>query len=163
MGEGMGGTMTGLEAATLGIAILGAGLGVINTLQSLSRDRVKLRVTPKLALSLYPGAADTITSVCIEVLNRSTFPVTISEVGFTLHGTDKQFKLPQPLLLDGGHFPRRLEPRSSFTVYFGPGAENHPAFASVKSAYAKTDCGEMATGDSPALRSLVEERRAIKS
>lgn len=155
--------MTGLEIATLGVAILGAGLGIINTLQSIDRDRVKLRVTPKTAFSFFPGAVETTTSLCIEVLNRSTFPVTISEVGLTLHGTDKQFKLFQPILHDGGPFPRRLEPRSSFTAYFEPGAENHPAFASVKSAYAKTDCGETATGDSPALRSLVEERRAAKS
>ena len=152
--------MTGLEVATLGIALLGAGLGIINTWQSIDRDRVKLRVTPKMSHSFFPGVDDTFPRLCIEVLNLSAFPVTVSEVGLTLHGTDKQFKLFVPIIHDGGPFPRRLEPRSSFTAYFESGAENHPAFTSVKSAYAKTDCGEMATGDSPALRSLVEERRS---
>jgi hypothetical protein len=154
--------MTGLEASTLGLAILGAGLGIINTWQSLSRDRVKLRVVPKMAYSFFPGVEST-TSLCIEVINRSAFPVTVSEVGLTLRETGKQLKLIPPKILDGGPYPRRLEPRSSFTAHFEPGAEKHPAFASVTSAYAKTDCGEMETGDSPALRSLVEESRARKS
>jgi len=95
--------MTTLESVTLITAItgavggaIGAVLGIFNTWSQWSRNRVRLRVVPKIAfhaedrgiycdhmplederyLFNYPAR------LCIEVKNLSSFPVTISDVGF---------------------------------------------------------------------------------
>jgi hypothetical protein len=111
-------TMTTTELITLPLAVVGAVLGVINTWRSLDRDRIKLRIVPKVA---YPvGMTDTRPRLCIEVINLSSFPVTVAEVGFLLRGSDKKLVLIQPIFADGGSFPRRLEGRSGFGLNRGP-------------------------------------------
>lgn len=137
--------MTTTELITLPIAVVGAVLGIVNTWRGLDRDRLKLRVIPKIALPA--GGLDRRQRLCIEVINLSTFPVTINEVGFHLKGTTSRWALVSPTLLDGGKFPRRLEPRSAFTAYFDPGPESDPGFPLIaKAAYASTDCQETKTG-----------------
>jgi hypothetical protein len=150
-------SMTTTELVTLPLAVLGAVLGVINTWRGLDRDRVKLRVVPKIALAATPGL-DPRPRLCIEVTNLSTFAVTISEVGFLQRGTDHRMALVQPILPDGGPFPRRLEARSGFTAYFAPGAEAREGFANVTKAYARTECGEWRHGKSKALSAFVKAR-----
>jgi hypothetical protein len=147
--------MTTTELITLPLAVLGAVLGVINTWRSLDRDRVKLRVVPKIAYMVTP-ASPTPPQLCIEVINLSAFPVTVTEVGFLARGSEKRMALVQPILLDGEPFPRRLEPRSGFTAYFAPGAENRPDFGKVRKAYARTECGEWRHGKSKALSAWIE-------
>ena len=96
--------MTTLEAVTLTTAITGAAcgvvgavLGIINTWSLASRNRLRLRVRPYFAVvqrmrnGNYVGIArhfgepfpdDVAPHLCVEVVNLSSFPVTISEVGF---------------------------------------------------------------------------------
>jgi hypothetical protein len=62
---------------TLGAALLGAGLGIMNTWNSLSQRRVRLRVTPSHAIVVPFG----IDMFSIEVVNLSSFSVTVKEVG----------------------------------------------------------------------------------
>ncbi|MBI1802942.1 MAG: hypothetical protein HY033_11260 [Ignavibacteriae bacterium] len=142
---------------TLAIAVLGAVLGVINTWNAIERDKVKLRVVPKLAVPI--GLPDNRTRLCIEVTNLSAFAVTISDVGLLFKGTKNRGTLVQPMLFDGGSFPRRLDARSSFTVYFSPEATQEDNFLTTRCAYAKTDCGVQATGTSGALKQMVHEAR----
>jgi hypothetical protein len=151
--------MTTTELITLPLAVLGAVLGVINTWRGLERDRVKLRVVPKIAYPATPGL-DPRPRLCIEVTNLSTFPVTISEVGFLQRGTDHRMALLQPILPDGGPFPRRLEARHGFTAYFAPGAEARDGFENVTKAYARTECGEWRHGKSKALSALMRGKVA---
>jgi hypothetical protein len=55
-------------------------------------------------------------------------------------------------LADHGPWPRRLEPRSSISVYGqAPGSVSG---ARIKCAYARTDCGVTKRGNSPALRQI---------
>src|ERR1041385_1896118 len=86
------------DTITLVIAVIGAVLGILNAYRDFSRDRVKLRVVPKVAFNV--GANNVITGdrptslmnqllrdgcparLCIEVINLSTFPITISAAGF---------------------------------------------------------------------------------
>jgi hypothetical protein len=142
--------MTVTEATTLCIAVLGAVLGVINTWHSLDKVRVKLVVRPRAAIPV--GAADPRMVFCIEVTNLSNFAVTVSEIGVFYHGTSRRGAIVSPMLVDGGGWPRRLEARSSVTLY----AQN-PALGSpyrISCAYATTECGVTVRGNSPALQQI---------
>jgi hypothetical protein len=138
-----------VETVTLSIAVLGAVLGVINTWHGLDKSRVKLKIRPAHAIPV--GITQELT-FCIEVTNISVFAVTVNDVGFFYRGTDLRASYIHPVLLDGGSWPRRLEPRSSVTVYGSP-PELRPG-QPIRCAYAKTECGVTKTGTSPALKQI---------
>jgi hypothetical protein len=143
-------TLSAIQAATLAIAVLGAVLGVINTWHNLDKARVKLRVRPAHAVPL--GETDPNLTFCVEVRNLSAFAVTISEVGVLFRGTMDRGAVLQPVTPDGGQWPRRLEPRTSVTVYsHSPTSRNGHK---LKCAYAKTQCGYTKTGTTPAFRQI---------
>jgi hypothetical protein len=143
-----------VEGVSLCLGVLGTVLGVINTLHALGRDKVRLRVVPKAAYPIgMPGSREP--RLCIEVTNMSWFPVTINEIGVLYHGSDARGSLAPPILMDGGSFPRRLESRSSFTAYAAPGALQDRGAPPIRCAFAKTDCGTIVEGDSPAFQKLV--------
>jgi hypothetical protein len=93
----------------------------------------------------------------IEVVNLSTFAVTVSEVGFSIDGRGinkgRRLAVPRPIIIDGKPWPRRLEARESVSAYFHPG-EVIGSGARIGSAYASTSCGEVEYGTSPALEQL---------
>ncbi len=105
------------DIVTIAMAGVGAVLGIINTLHQLNLNRVKLRVVPKSAVAYGGGMLHSRDEhlrgggPCIEIINLSAFPVTISEVGYTLAGTNLRAGMFNPVLLDGKPWPRRLEPR----------------------------------------------------
>jgi hypothetical protein len=128
----------------------------MNTWNNISQKRVRLRVRPSHAFSVPDGAL----KFCIEVLNLSAFAVTIVEVGFSLAGRGvgkgKRLAVTAPELPDGKPWPRRLEARESVSVYCSikPLAQNAK---NLRTAYARTACGERVHGDSPSLRQICEE------
>ena len=141
---------------TIGCAVLGAGLGIINTLTNLNQRRVKLRVNPKLAVRYESGGVFSHTTEllpnsapAVEVINLSAFPVTIAEAGFKLTGDDGRVIPTPPCVIDNKPWPRRLESRESVTVYFS-GNQSFPK--NLGRAYATTDCETTRYGDSPALK-----------
>ncbi len=142
--------MTIVEAVTMSIAVLGAVLGVINTWHNLDKMRVKLVVLPKHAIPV--GAADPNITFCIEITNLSSFAVTVAEAGVFFHGTKARGAIIQPIMADGGEWPRRLEPRTSVTVY----AQNPATEAKhrIRCAYATTECGVTRTATSRALKQI---------
>ncbi len=152
----MSSNFTVLGVITLSIAVVGAVLGIINTWKSIDRDRLKLKVIPKRAIPVGELMNPHIT-LCIEVINLSTFPVTINEIGVLFHKTDERGVIINPIIADGEKFPRRLEPRMSFTAYADPTAFLSEPNFKIKCAYAKTDCGNQITGNSPALKGLAKE------
>ncbi len=142
--------ITLVQAITLSIAILGAVLGLINTWHGLDKSRVKLKVRPAHAIPV--GGTNPTLTFCIEVTNLSSFAVTVYDVGVFYNGTDRRGSIVQPVLIDGGKWPRRLEPRSSVTVY-GQRPDS-PPHKRIKCAYARTECGVTKTGTSPALKQI---------
>ncbi len=142
---------------TLALAVLGAVLGVMNTWNAMSQRRLRLKVRPSHAVAIGTGA----NAFCIEVVNLSTFPVTIAEVGLLFGSSLFQGERPErmvvtsPIIIDGGSWPRRLEARQSVSVYFDPRTIGHP-HKPLGKAYALTACGELVSGDSPALAQLRE-------
>jgi hypothetical protein len=137
---------------TIICAVIGAVLGIINTYYAFVQRRVRLRVVPKVGCFVYPAGQFGPDIGCIEITNLSTFPVTVADVGFTIKGDPRKnprAQIIQPIIHDGGSWPRRLEARTSVTVYF----ELLPLRQhKIKKAYAMTDCGNVGFGESPASR-----------
>jgi len=145
--------ITLFQAVTMSVAAVGAVLGIINTWHGLDKTRVKLKVRP--AHVIHSGAISPSLNFCIEVTNLSAFAVTVFDVGVFYRGTDQRGSVVQPVTIDGGQWPRRLEPRSSVTVY-SQRPESKPG-EPIKCAYARTVCGVTKTGSSPALRQIARE------
>lgn len=142
-----------VQAITFAIAVLGAILGVMNTWRAMNDARVKLRVQPAHAIA--PGSQGV--NFSIQVTNLSRFPLTIREVGLTLDGrsirSGGRAAIPDPVILDGGPWPRRLDARDAVSVYFDVG-QLRGVQGRVGRAYARTACDEVAYGSSPALRQV---------
>jgi hypothetical protein len=146
-------SLTLKDLITFGLATVGAVLGVLNTWRAITRDQPKIKVIPKRAIPV--GGFDERVDFCIEAVNLGTFALTITELGVLHNGTSGRSTIVQPILLDKGPWPRRLEPRSSVTGYFSSeliDVSKH----SVRCAYAKTDCGLTFQGTTPALRQIAE-------
>jgi hypothetical protein len=139
------------DAGTLGIALVGAVLGIMNMWRSISHDRPKVKVTPKRAVPV--GGADPRIDFSIEAVNLGAVAVTVSEMGLFHHGTKARSSLIVPIIIDGGPWPRRLEPRTSVTVY-GKSDRIDASQHSIRCAYAMTDCGLTFKGTSNALKEM---------
>jgi hypothetical protein len=135
------------DTITLAIAVLGAGLGIINTWHSLRSARVRIRVIPKWALT-----ADW-TGLSIDVVNLSNFPVTITEVGFTLERglsrLPRRVPIPSSAVMQGPTLPVLLQPREALDIVFSC---EWVGSLQIHEAYALTASGEIARGRSGALR-----------
>jgi hypothetical protein len=142
--------MTWSAAITLSIAVLGAVLGLLNTWNGINDRRVRLRVVPKWSIS--PG----FNGLAIEVVNLSAFPITVSEIGFTIGRSrgplPRRAPIPPQKFVDQTRLPVRLERHQSFSGTFHvDGLEN----LDISKAYALTTSGVIAFGKSPALRQFV--------
>jgi hypothetical protein len=146
--------MSYVQAITLAIAVLGATLGLINTWHNIDKSRLKLRIVPKRAIPV--GSADPRLTFCIEITNLSAFAVSIEEAGVFYKRTKNRGAIICPVFADGGtSWPRRLEPRSSVTVYSQ--APSSRSGHRIKCAYARTQCGVTVRAASPALKQLADE------
>lgn len=138
---------------TLGIALLGAVLGVWNAWQA-GRDRAvrfKVRATQAIGLG---GPAPICLSV--EVTNLSSFPITIEEVGVTVgkpRGSLPRRAMIPPSNIVSGALPMRIEPRHSGTVVCWARELPNDGY---DHAYARTSGGEISFGTSPALVQWVQ-------
>ena len=146
-----------MAAITFAIALLGAILGVMNTWRSFDRDKIRVSVSPRWAFHSHPIEGSQ-TRLCIEVVNLSYLPITITQVAFE-HRNRKEIFAFLPVFMDGQTMPRRLEPRASFTVFMMPGVENHEGMAEVKHAFVKTACGLVFNGTNNALKSHIKNLR----
>ena len=126
-----------LQYITLAIALVGAFLGVLNTWRTFNNDRVRLRVK---AVTLFqPGMR--YGTLGIEVVNLSSFAVTVTHVGVNTSVGGRHLQIVNPQLMPGGQLPIRLEPRTGFTAITSPSAFQEPAFEHATCVYAKTACG----------------------
>ena len=167
--------MTITEGITLSVAVIGAVLGIVNIVRDLAKDRVRLRVIPKLAVQADDGSGrlgwitgicrnpfpDSATQrLCVEIVNLSTFPVTVKEVGFgRKEGPQGLRHVMTSMHGSGDQLPKRLESRQSMTVYDAYCLTLDPRLMTHAVAYAETDCGTRVYGTSPAFQSYVQELR----
>jgi hypothetical protein len=156
---------------TLAIAILGAALGILNSVRLWWRDRVRLKVIPKLYASIggaifrWPKHDEAFLKqhlkesprFCIEVQNPGANAVTVATVGFLRRRSTRILAINNPIIRNGGKYPRRLEPHSSFEVYtrYTP-VELKEEFGIPYCAFAETASGRKFRGTSPVLKDLAK-------
>lgn len=165
--------MTSIEAVIFTIATLGVGLGIVNLWYSRRSHRVRLRVIPKLAFDVesirYTASiwnknaarlheAGNTKRWMIDVINLSSFAVTIDEVGFSDGKLDGNFAMVNPEVSRNKRQPVRLRPHEKATFYSTDGMLLPPAVWSNPHAYAKTDCEECVYGSSPILAHVSNNR-----
>lgn len=171
--------MDWMTAVTLAIAVLGAVLGVINTVWALWRDRVRLRVAVVWAAERTPGVPEDGRIVCdyahglrdrpvgrlgIRVINVGVVPVTVSAVGTTCDGrvarrrgeTRSRVFLKSPDT-EVVHVGARLEARETVIVW---GLDGTPAEYAVRAGvtrvFVDTECGVTVYGTSGLLKRLAQ-------
>lgn len=146
------------DEITLSIAAFGAVVGFTGMVLGLynawaARDlrRVHVRVmlirTPRRNMKEHQPA--------FEVVNLSTFPVKVSEVGFTL-GWRHRRQVFDPITIE--QWPQRIEARDAVTVFF----DVDLLFAQdqrLTGVYAKLASGEIIMGHGPELEPI---RRRIR-
>jgi hypothetical protein len=144
--------ITAIIGAVCGIS--GAILGIINTCHQLNRNKLRLKVIPSQAIPL-GGIENSGINFGIEVINVSEFPITISDIGFLL--TDnRRATLSTVLCLEQPEkLPVRLQPRTAYKKYFSIDGIGLPK--NVRCAYVQTQCGELVTGTSRALKQKIKE------
>lgn len=141
---------------TFSLGVLGAGLGVLNYWRDSVKDKVRLKVIPKRVIA--SGGADPRINVGIEVINLSSFPLTIKETGFIMKGwSDNRLAIITPITANREVLPFRLDPRASLTTYAILKDEDA---ALVKTAYVTTACENEVRGNSPALKGYVKKVRS---
>lgn len=160
-----------------GTGIAGAVLGVVNTVDLLSKNRVKLSVTPKIGWVNSLGTF--ITSVrrptpesdpthgsppnrlAVEVVNLSSFEVTISTIGFGRIDGPISMTVPLPDLLDGKEWPVRLRSREAATAVVnppvGPLTGEKASGLAERVVFVETDCGFVRYGTSEAYCWFIDE------
>ncbi|OOG47019.1 hypothetical protein [Rhodanobacter sp. C01] len=124
------------QGVTLGIAVVGATLGVFNAYWMIRKDVVRLRVLSRVMI-ISTGQV----TVCIEVINTGYIPVTITEVGYTSGRFAKQKTVITNDFLRRTQLPYRLEPRAGMTVTVEPSALDNPVMHHLAYCHAKTACG----------------------
>lgn len=162
-----------IKDIVIGIAAFsGMGMSFYNLWREKQKEKVKLKVIPKSVIS--HGFSSTGKEVlvntknafkgessgnrfAIEIINLSKFDVTIDELGFTFVGSKERYIISGPIFGDQGEWPRKLEPRESFTAYcLLSELMNKPKGFKISSAYSGTSCDEFIEGTSDALKGLVE-------
>ena len=146
--------MTTLELVTLAIAVGGLLLGVRAAWRDYRRDKLLVRIVPKVAYPVGP-MPDVRPRFAFEIINDSVFPITVDSVGFLLKGTKMRAALTPPLVIDGGAWPRRLESLSSVTVYSAPPEELDVDLSKIRCAYVATPNGQVFRGNSSALKRVI--------
>lgn len=147
-------TVTAIFGAVCGFAAL--ILSAIDTWHQLRRDQVRLKVIPQHVIPV-GGLRDAHVNFGIDAINLSDFPVFLVDVGFQLadrrRGTLSTLNRMEP----SGELPTKLDPHMSYSVCFWLDA-NTVELGAAKCAYARTQCGVEAKGNSPALRQVVHQR-----
>jgi hypothetical protein len=161
-----------MNVAVVSLCIGGAGLalGIWNAVHAFRKDRVRLRVKPKLywvtqrgvitGEGVIPSGFDlSAARICIEVANVSNFPVTVDMVGFLLKNTNNRIVISDGHTTEDERLPMRIESRDSVTIIWkdppGPLPLDH-----IKCAFATTHCDTTGRGITRAFKDYVKHQRA---
>lgn len=146
---------------TLLIAVAGLILGIRSEWRAHRRDKVSLRIIPKIALPVGP-MPDPRPCMAFEIINDGFLPATVTEVGFLYRGTKARGVTTVPILSGGEKWPLRLEPHSSTIVYTDPRELENPDLRRLKCAYVTTASDLTFRGSSPALRHVAKHGQVPK-
>jgi hypothetical protein len=139
----------------MGIAMLGAGLGILNYYRSVVKDRVnlKLNVSHYIIPRIAGGTAN---GLNVEVINLGFIPVTISNAYIELK--DKKIYTDLSTLY-GQNLPARIESRESMSIRFAPELNDDLRILEARSVLVKTACGIELRDSGKLFKNWVERRR----
>ena len=151
-------------------AALGASLGLFNSWQNWRHHRVRIRVTPITVTVKRTVARDShggeitqpFLSPGVAIVNLSSFPVTLEEVGYELKAGEtyrlsridapaRWSTMGSPILEE---LPKRLEARSSIRLSWWDEDEQSLKGKRINRAYARTACGTLSHGRNRTLRKM---------
>ena len=122
------------------IAFFGALFGLFAHLREVRRDRVRLRLSVGKGVKVVSGMGVTENFLTIEVVNLSSFPVTIANMGFS---DGEACMYPPSERIEA---PFRLPPREAKTIYYPRSCiADETRVRRMKCAFAKTECGKRVT------------------
>lgn len=144
------------DYVNFGIAVFGAGLGIWNAWHAWQDKRVRLRVIPQaswmagrgmLSLSTADSLSRHMTArglpnMTIEVVNLSSFPVVISEIGLRESDLLPRSPFYGSYCKKEHELPARLEARASATWTAPPNYSRY-TFTDKTCVYAETACGNL--------------------
>ena len=157
--------------------LIGASLGIFNTFQQWRKDKVRLRLVPKIyrnvdgAGRLCSARIPTETQItwngfCFEIVNLSVFSITINEIGIVWTEKDSRVVFDKPEINNNGSLPKKLEARESLICYI-PSKSPYTIFTEglpfAKCFYATTSCGVTVTGNSAVSQFLIKIGKKYKS
>jgi len=149
------GTAMAIDPVSVTIGAVATLVAVLTFRNTINRQQVLLQVTPAPGWTTPQGDP----CVCVEVVNHSSFAVTISEIGLNRDDSRRYSILDRPLT-NGRPLPQRLESRESITAFF-PASEIDLSVVSV--GFTKTSCGKVQVGDSPGWKQLRHSSAKEKS
>jgi hypothetical protein len=140
------------DGVTLAVAIVGAALGIFNTVRGVFRDRPRLRVCAKRFVhSLgYDG-------LCVEVVNCGAVSVSVTQVGFEVSKPRGHIFVFHPLPIGVQEFPQLLQPGTKMDVYLGGRAQQHPSLQQATQPFARTATGVTFRGGRRAVRDYLAQ------
>lgn len=128
----------------------GTAIAFLNYKNTVNRQQVKLQVTPAPGQT-YPQGDP---CVCVEVVNLSSFPINITDIGLNRRdGSRYSYSFLGLALSNGQRLPHRLEPREAVSAVFSASIVD---INMVTNAFAATSCGHKQEGDSPGWKQLRE-------
>lgn len=162
---------TTIKEIILGVsALVGLILAIYKLIRSVNKEKIIIKIIPKTVLGdsfknstskkgLILSNRDFYIRhwlFAFEIINKSSFPVTINEIGFVARGKKKWFSIPNPMLQKERSWPIELKPRSSEIVCAKLNsvlsvAKNYK----IRFAYVKTACDHIFYGKSRALEKLI--------
>lgn len=114
-----------------------------------------MKVIPQYCFILQ-GTQRSESNFSIEIINLSEFPLVIEDIGFQMRNGEKYTYGVASGIERGGKLPVRLETRTSYSKILKIG-DNDIDFHNIKSAYARTQCGSVVFGSSPALKQVIKK------
>jgi hypothetical protein len=130
-----------MEYVTLCIAVAGLALSIFNSWKAISKDKVKVRVSPvwMTPLSHHPSFVGT------RVVNSGHVDVTITNASFMFADHSTAY-FPDRAVDNGAPLPRRMEPRTAFTVVFPSATGDDLRLRKATAIFADTACGRRFLG-----------------
>jgi hypothetical protein len=151
---------------------IGTCLGVYNTWKAGQKDKVRLKVTPKI-YQIRPNGrfcssripedfSQRWDGLCLEIVNVGFLTVSIDEIGL-IQNADQRIVFPKPEISGNESLPKRLEPRTSVTCYIpskSPSSFLQEGLPYAKCFYASTACGVTVQGNSKVSKWLIKRGKA---
>jgi hypothetical protein len=159
---------TNFALATFGLGIIGTFLGITNFIRALISDRVRLRIRCYPLAIINPG--NVVEEICcVEVVNLSSFPVTLKEVALEppspfLRRHRERFVNMIYACRNGERLPVRIDPRDSVQVYYKNKSAMEMLIKQSHQVIAETACGKICYGSLRKYHDIIErcERNALK-